>query len=56
MPSVLSDKKSGALMTSLTSIRTESFNNAPNKTKKKHHPHPPIVPKCLIFLVKGKAT
>lgn len=52
MPSVLSDKNGASMTTSPTTMHTESL-----KTKKKRKNNPaPIVPKCLIFLVKGKAT
>lgn len=50
MPSVLSDKNGAWMTTSPTTMHTESL-----KTKRKNIPAP-IVPKCLIFLVKGKAT
>ncbi len=51
MPSVLSDKNGALMTTSPTTMHTESL-----KTKKKKNIPAPIVPKCLIFLVKGKAT
>lgn len=50
MPSVLSDKNGALMTTSPTTTHTESLKN------KKQNIPAPIVPKCLIFLVKGKAT
>lgn len=55
MPSVFSDKNGALMTTSPTTMHTESLKTKKEKRKKKNIPAP-IVPKCLIFLVKGKAT
>lgn len=53
MPSVLSDKKWRLDDNKSDNDAHRKFQNP--KEKKKNIPAP-IVPKCLIFLVKGKAT
>lgn len=61
MPIVLSDK-SGALMTSPTSIRNNNKKKVKTGTKRKTKRQnkkeilPPLSPSVSFFLVKGKAT